>query len=199
MKSLKVTKPEVSPVAIKSLPGDVAVWVFICAELLVFGIFFISYAITHHYHVELFNHFQKTLNTQSGAINTVILIVASYFVVLAIENLKMAESKRASLWFWAAFVMGCAFVVNKSMEFHEHFSQGVRLSSNLFYMFYLSMTFFHYMHVILGMIILFVLARRSAKGEYGPDNLNGAISGGAYWHMVDLVWIILFPLIYVMK
>jgi len=158
-----------------------------------------AYAIVHSSHAEMFNQYQQTLDKTSGAINTILLITASYFVVIALQKLKEESHKIASYWLWAAFIVGFGFVINKSLEFYEHSSHGIRLSTNLFYMFYLSMTFFHFMHVILGMIILAWMAKKSAEGVYTPDNLNGAVSGGAYWHMVDLVWIVLFPLIYVMK
>jgi nitric oxide reductase NorE protein len=73
------------------------------------------------------------------------------------------------------------------------------LSTNTFYMFYISLTFFHFMHVILGMVILTAIWLQARKGAYTSQNSHGLESGAAYWHMVDLLWIILFPLVYVMR
>ena len=75
----------------------------------------------------------------------------------------------------------------------DKFGAGINLSTNTFYMFYLSLTFFHFMHVIPGMVILVALWWKTRQGAYGPGNMNGIESGAAYWHMVDLVWIVLFP------
>ena len=73
------------------------------------------------------------------------------------------------------------------------------MSTNTFYMFYISLTFFHFMHVILGMVILAILWFQARQGAYSSTNANGLESGAAYWHMVDLLWIVLFPLVYVMR
>lgn len=180
------------------LPGDLAIWVLIYAELLVFGLFFCAYAATRATHLELFQHSQATLDVHSGAINTALLISASYFVVRSIQALRLDESKHSARWMLLAIVCGCGFLVLKTIEFEHKFAQGVSLSSNLFYMFYLSMAIFHYMHVAVGVVILIVLWRGIVRGIYHSASLHGVESGAAYWHMVDLVWLVLFPLVYVL-
>jgi len=94
---------------------------------------------------------------------------------------------------------GAGFLVVKVFEYAEKFGAGISLSTNTFYMFYISLTFFHFMHVILGMVILAVIWTQARRGAYRPGECNGLESGAAYWHMVDLLWIILFPLVYVMR
>jgi len=98
----------------------------------------------------------------------------------------------------AALLMGCVFLLVKSGEYAHHFEQGVTLSTNTFYMFYLSLTFFHFMHVIMGMVILAAVAWKANQDDYSAAEHTGVETGASYWHMVDLVWLILFPLIYVM-
>ncbi|HFD32246.1 MAG TPA: cytochrome c oxidase subunit 3 family protein [Gammaproteobacteria bacterium] len=180
-------------------PGDFAIWIFIYAELLVFGIFFLAYAFTRSHNVELFNESQLHLNRISGAINTLVLITSSYFVVRAVAAIRENNSKLCSRWLFAAILLACVFVVIKLFEFSEKFSQGITLSSNTFYMFYLSMTYFHFLHVILGMVILFAVMLKAKRGGYSSDEHTGVETGASYWHMVDLVWIILFPLVYVIR
>ncbi len=85
------------------------------------------------------------------------------------------------------------------IEFADKFGQGISLSTNSFYMFYLSLTFFHFMHVILGMVILGAVAWKAHQGEYSMTQHTGVETGASYWHMVDLVWIVLFPLVYVIR
>lgn len=187
------------PRSANPLPGDFAIWIFILAELLVFAVFFIAYAVARSRNVELFNEYQLTLNTDIGALNTVFLITASFFVVRAVGAIKQANSRYCGHWLAASLVMGSCFMVLKTMEFADKFSAGISLSTNTFYMFYLSLTFFHYMHVIMGMVILVVVMIKAYQGKYSPENHTGVETGGAYWHMVDLVWIVLFPLVYVIR
>jgi len=178
--------------------GDLAVWIFIIAELLVFGLFFSSYAITRINNIELFEFYQLTLDRTSALLNTLALISSSYFVVRSVIATKQNQQKSAFNWMLLAIVMGMAFVVIKTIEFEHHLSQDITLSTNTFYMFYLSLGFFHYLHVILGLIILSVIAININKGAYNDKEHSGIESGANYWHMVDLVWLILFPLVYVM-
>jgi len=187
------------PSAKPQLPGDLALWFFILAELLVFGVFFAAYAVARALDVELFNHYQQTLNRNIGAINTVVLITGSLFVVLAVRAIQHNHSQLCRNWLLAATATGGVFVVLKSLEFSDKFAHGVSLSSNTFYMFYLSLTFFHFLHVILGMIVLGIVAWKTQQNSYSAQNHTDIESAGAYWHMVDLVWIVLFPLVYVIR
>ena len=180
-------------------PGDLAIWFFIFAELLAFGVFFLSYAFARAHNVELFNQSQLQLNRESGAINALVLITSSYFVVRAVAAIKEGHDRLCANWLGAAIVLGFVFVVIKVFEFHAKFSAGISLHTNTFYMFYLSLTMFHFLHVILGMIILAAVMLKARRGGYTPHEHTGVETGASYWHMVDLVWIILFPLVYVIR
>ena len=181
------------------LPGDFAIWFFIFAELLVFGIAFISYAVVRVQNVEMFNQYQLTLNRELGAINTLLLITASYFVVRAIHAIRIDDVNSCIRWLYASLGCGAGFLILKSVEYYAKFSEGINLSTNTFYMFYLSLTMFHFLHVILGMIILFAIAIKAQRGGYSAQDYIGVETGASYWHMVDLVWIILFPLVYIIR
>lgn len=198
----KIVEPKSKVTEIKEpdlLPGDFAIWFFIFAELLVFGIAFISYAVTRAQNIDLFNQYQLTLNREFGAINTVLLITASYFVVRAIQAIRINNVKGCVCWLYASLSCGTAFLLLKLLEYHDKFSQGITLSSNIFYMFYLSLTMFHFLHVILGMIILFAVAIKAQRGFYSAQDHTGVETAASYWHMVDLAWIILFPLVYIIR
>lgn len=183
----------------KHLPGDLAIWIFIAAELLAFAAFFAAYAFTRAKHVALFDAEQLTLNRNAGALNTVLLLTASYFVVRAVQAAQAGLRDKVAPWLAASFICGGGFLVVKITEYADKLGAGINLSTSPFYMFYLSLTFFHFMHVILGMVILGALWFKARQGAYGPENLNGLESGASYWHMVDLLWIILFPLVYVLR
>lgn len=183
----------------KLLPGDLAIWFFIFMELLVFGIFFISYAVMRLLNAEMFQQYQLTLNKEIGAANTLLLITSSYFVVRAVHAIRQDRVTSCIHWIYAALLGGGGFLILKSVEYYDKFSAGISLSTNTFYMFYLSLTMFHFLHVILGMIILAAVAIKAKRGAYSAQNHTGVETGASYWHMVDLVWIILFPLVYIIR
>ncbi len=183
----------------EELPGDLAIWFFIFAELLVFGVLFITYIVARGQNIELFNSTQQTLNTQLGLFNTLVLITSSLFVVKAINAIKRDQQDKSVFWLLMAILSGLLFVLAKTSEFNSLFDTGISLGTNLFYTFYISMTFFHYMHVILGLVILAAVFLKARRGGYTADNHIGMETGASYWHMVDLVWIVLFPLVYLVR
>lgn len=180
-------------------PGDLAMWIFILAELLVFALFFAGYAFTRANNVELFNTFQQTLDTNSALINTLALITGSYCVVRAVAAIREDRQRVCIQWLIAALFMGVVFLIVKSGEYIHHYAAGINLRTNTFYMFYLSLTFFHFMHVIMGMVILAAVTVKAWHGNYSAAEHTGIETGAIYWHMVDIVWLILFPLVYIMR
>lgn len=164
-----------------------------------FGIFFASYAFSRAYNVELFNTYQATLDRRAGMINTLLLIAGSFFVARAVAAIRIDNARAAARWLAWSLVAGSGFLVVKAIEYYAKFSAGINLSTNTFYMFYISLTFFHFMHVILGMVILAALWVNTRRGRYSAASHDGLDSGASYWHMVDLVWIVLFPLVYLLK
>lgn len=182
-----------------SPPGDLAIWVFILAELMAFGVFFAAYAFTRAKNVELFDAMQLTLDRELGAANTVLLITASWLVARAVAAIKRDHARASAALLMGGILCGAGFLVLKLIEYDAKFELGINLTTNTFYMFYLSLTFFHFMHVILGMVILVAVWWKTRKGGYSAADHHGMETGASYWHMVDLVWIVLFPLVYVMR
>ena len=181
-------------------PGDLAIWVFILAELLAFAVFFAAYAFARAHNVALFDAMQAQVDRNAGALNTVFLVSASWCVARAVHAVeKLNRPVTGARWLAGGIGFAVAFLGVKGVEYAAKFGAGISLSTNTFWMFYLSLTFFHFMHVILGLVILTVLWQQTRRGRYGPHDSNGLVSGAAYWHMVDLVWIVLFPLVYVMR
>jgi nitric oxide reductase NorE protein len=187
-------------------PGDFGVWIIIYVELITFGLFFIGYAFSRRTNVEMFNTSQLMLNQTSGFVNTLILITSSYFIAKGVQLMQTMtkenieeSNKKASIWVLLAMACGIAFVFVKGAEFVHIFGEGITLSTNKFFMFYLLLTMFHFMHVLLGTIILFNIYQRTRISGYTPDDTRGFESGASYWHMVDLLWIVLFPLVYIIR
>lgn len=184
-------------------PGDFAIWIIIYVELVTFAALFIGYAFARRADVVLFNQSQLLLDQRSGFINTLILITSSYFLVKAIEIIKTIDNEKASIlasrWLLAAIGLGSSFIVIKIMEFADKFEQGINLSTNTFFMFYLMLTVFHFIHVLLGLIILYAVYKKTKMGGYDQEDHIGMETGASYWHLVDLLWIVLFPLVYIIR
>lgn len=187
-------------------PGDFAIWIIIYVEFVTFALLFLGFAFSRRLDVEMFNASQLQLNQISGFINTIILITSSYFVAKAVRSIQqmsdesaVASSKEAAKWLLFALVCAAGFLVVKMVDFIQVFGQGISLSTNKFFMFYIMLTVFHFMHVLLGTFILTVLYRKTKEGGYTSGDHKGLETGASYWHMVDLLWIVLFPLVYVIR
>lgn len=182
----------------EDLPGDLALWIFIFAEMLAFGVLFVAYAFDRAHHLALYNLCQQSLDKSSGLINTLVLITSSYAVVKAIEAIKVDRHQSCACWLMGACGLGCVFVCIKFAELMAKAEAGITLSTNSFYMFYLSLSFFHLMHVLMGIFILAAIAMKARRRGYSARSYVGVETGASFWHMVDFLWIILFPLVYIM-
>lgn len=183
----------------RTVPGDLAMWFFILAELAVFGVFFAVYGVVRARQPALFAAGQAGLARLPAIINTLLLIAGSGTVALAVQDFATGRVRRAQRWLLFTLLCGSAFLVIKSLEFADKFAAGITLSSNDFWMFYLSLTGFHYLHVVLGMVIIAAVYLRARSGAYDAANHVGVETAAAYWHMVDLVWLVLFALVYVAR
>ncbi|WP_372964479.1 cytochrome c oxidase subunit 3 [Marinobacter sp.] len=181
----------------RHLPGDIAVWFFIFAELAVFGIMFIGFGVARSMDPATFTAGRAALHPWTGLINTIGLITASYLVALAVHRLRDYRAGTSGL-LWGAIAASSIYTFGKIWEYAQLYSEGYNLGTDTFFMFYFFLTFFHFMHVVLGQVVLAVLAVKVKKGEYTGKDMNGMESGASYWHMVDLVWLVLFPMLYVL-
>ena len=181
----------------KRLPGDLAMWFFILAELTVFAILFIGFAVAEQLNIDMFNEGKAQLHQISGLINTLTLITSSFFVALALTKMHQGFGKQAAQLLVIAKLIACIYIGVKVWEYLSLFEQGIDIETNTFFTLYFMITFFHLMHVLLGLVILVFVTLKAAKNEYNDSNISGFESGASYWHMVDLLWIILFPLIYI--
>lgn len=140
---------------------------------------------------------RELLHPWIGLLNTFALISSSYLVATAVHQFR--DKLSGVQWrLWLAVAVSCIYTVGKLYEYVDLYSQGYNLGTDTFFMFYFFLTFFHFMHVILGQIVLMVLAVKVGNGDYDGSDMNGMESGASYWHMVDLVWLALFPMLYVL-
>jgi nitric oxide reductase NorE protein len=174
------------------------VWVFVFADMAVFALMFGCFMWDRRLQPEVFEASRQALSLTTGGINTLILLTSSMLVVLAIEALKHGRNAQAPLFFGLATACGVGFIVSKAVEYGQKFEAGISLQSNDFFMYYFIMTGMHLGHVVVGTVILLVLALASRSSRPGGSIV--AYEGGAtYWHMVDLLWVCLFPLLYLVR
>jgi len=181
------------------LVGDLAVWLVIAAELLTFALMFISFAVMRWRHAALFAQGQQTLDLNAGALNTALLVCGSGCVARAVQAARGPAPRRAAGWLLAALGCGAGFLALKSTEYAHQIAAGHDLSTDDFYMFYWLLTGFHYLHVVAAMVILAALLPWALKRGPAPGRTHAVETAAAFWHMVDLLWIVLFPLVYVMR
>ncbi|WGK60579.1 cytochrome c oxidase subunit 3 [Halopseudomonas sp. SMJS2] len=184
----------------RHLPGDLAMWCFILAELLAFLLLLGSMAFARGHWNEMFSAGIATLHPEAGLVNTLILLTGSYFAANAVKRTAAGDQRALSRGFILAALCGLAYVAIKITEYGILFGDGYNLRTDTFYFFYFFTTFFHMAHVLIGMAILLVVAQRSRAGHYANQEKvrMAGESAASYWHMVDLVWLVLFPLLYVL-
>ena len=183
----------------KRVPGEIGVWVFILGDMLIFALFFFVYMFYRTESIEQFRESQQSLNVNLGAINTIILLTSSWFVVSAVEAVRRNRRRTASRLFLLTFASGVAFGIIKIIEYGEKISAGITLNTNDFFMYYYMFTGIHFLHVIIGTFVLIFLYFKSRASTYTNHDIEAFESGASYWHMVDLLWIILFPLLYLLR
>ena len=184
----------------RRLPGDLAMWCFILAELLAFLFLLGSMAFARGHWAEMFSAGIATLHPEAGLVNTLILLTGSYFAAKGVRRAAAGNPRALVSGFVLAALCGLGYVGIKVSEYVLLFGDGYNLRTSTFYFFYFFTTFFHMAHVLIGMAILLVVAQRYRKGHYAnreKARMAGE-SAASYWHMVDLVWLVLFPLLYVL-
>ncbi|TMH77763.1 MAG: cytochrome c oxidase subunit 3 family protein [Betaproteobacteria bacterium] len=185
--------------AARRLPGIEGVWVFVAADLTVFGLFFVSFVRDRGRDAALFEQARQTLDADIGGVNTLILLTSSWFVALAVQAAQAGAARRIPrLLAWAA-ACGLAFAVLKVIEYAHKLRAGTSMLTNDFYMYYFTLTGIHLLHVAAGTVILLILWSKARAGAYGSGNCAGLESGATFWHMVDLLWVVIFPLLYLLK
>jgi nitric oxide reductase NorE protein len=190
-------RPETTESA-KHVPGEPGVWILLFGDMVVFTVLFGVYLNHRVQHEALFAASQAALNRTLGAVNTLVLLCSSMLIVLAalaFRNPRLRHlTSRLTL---AGAAVGSCFVVVKVMEYHEKVSAGLTPSTNEFFMYYFVLTGLHLAHVVIGLIVLTVLSRL-VRNKHAPTPTQIALfeSGACFWHMVDLLWLIIFPLIF---
>jgi nitric oxide reductase NorE protein len=185
----------------RHVPGEEGVWVFILGDMAVFALLFGVYLYYRAADPSLFRVSQQGLDQTFGAVNTLLLLASSLFVVTGVRAIRRPAAQVAPRLFAAAFACGLGFVLNKYLEYSDKLSHGIKPATNDFWMYYYVLTGLHLFHLLLGLGVLAFCFVQSRKPALALDPVRFAfVEGGAcFWHMVDLLWIVLFPLLYLVK
>ena len=192
------------------------IWVFLVTEIMFFGGLFASYTIYRSFYTPAFEAGSRVLNVRLGAINTMILLSSSFTMAMAVRSAQTAKRNALMVFLVLTMVLGVAFLGVKGVEYHQEYVEriipGVNFAPQgemlqrllpgglgqvqLFLCFYFAMTLVHALHMTIGLALLLVLLLRARRGTFSSQYFAPVEVTGLYWHFVDVVWIFLFPLLY---
>lgn len=192
-------RPESDRSGERRVPGESGVWVFILGDMVVFAILFVTYLFYRARDPRLFAEAQAALDPNIGAANTVLLLLSSLFVVVAVGAVRRAEPRTARSMIIAAALCGVAFSTLKVIEYSVEIGGGNTPLTNDFFLYYFLLTGMHWFHLIVGLALLAALFVIAGKPSLSTAQTSFVEGGACYWHMVDLLWIVLFPLLYLVR
>ncbi|MCG8428904.1 MAG: cytochrome c oxidase subunit 3 family protein [Chromatiales bacterium] len=181
------------------IPGNTAIWVAIFSEMSEFALMFIVYFIAKVHNPEVFEAGPGKLNTMAGMLNTLALLSSSYFVAKSVQAIRLDQVQQSIRWLSASVATGVIYLVIKYWEFTWNEAQGYSVDTDLFFTVYYYMTFNHFLHVGWGSGALLWGIYRLKNGAYNSQEHEGLETIASYWHMIDLAWIVIFPLLYVLN
>lgn len=194
--------------------AKLGMWLFLATEILMFSGLFLAYFITRMFYPEMVLEAHEYLSKTAGGINTLVLLSSSYTMALAVRSAQTSDSKGIQRYLVLTILCGVIFMVVKYFEYSEKFAHGMLPGKyysahlhgyeidglpHIFFAVYFMMTGLHGIHVLIGLGIMIWIYIRAGRGDFSSKNYAAVENTGLYWHLVDLVWIFLFPLLYLVK
>jgi nitric oxide reductase NorE protein len=179
------------------LPGDGHMWLMVLGDLIIFGAYFIIFMIYRAIKAPEFLASQQHLNINIGVLNTLVLLASSWFIARSVQAARAEDPARALRLTYLGGLCGVVFIAIKAYEWSTKIGQGFTITRNDFFVFYYMLTGVHLFHVALGLLILGVMVRELRNPR--RRRVVMVESGATYWHMVDLLWVVIFALLYVMR
>jgi cytochrome c oxidase subunit 3 len=188
------------------LASKTGMWLFLFTEMLLFGGLFVVYSVYRYRNPEAFHLAAKELRVFIGTLNTIILLTSSATIAMSITAIQKNNKKLALALAGITILLGLAFLVNKYFEWGEHIREHIYPGSSvlalrgqgdvLFYGLYFFMTGLHALHIIIGLVFIGIVTGKITRNKITFDNYVLLENSGLYWHLVDMIWIFLFPLFY---
>ena len=177
-------------------PGTEGLWTFVFIDMAIFLLIFFTFMSERLRHFEVYSASQLHLNELLGLANTVILLTSSWMVVEAVHAARKQLVKKVSACLMGAFLLGALFSINKLIEYYLKFDAGITPITNPFFSFYFFITIVHFLHVIAGMVFIFYFKNEAQAYVTSDKYVTGLENVGLFWHYVDVLWIFIFPLLY---
>lgn len=176
-------------------PGGILIWVIVIVELISFGVALIIFAASGSAQPDLFHESRQHLNILIGSVNTVILLTSGYLVAQAVYFFRLADGNKAALAIRLAMALGILFILLKTIEYFAKVNAGYTLSTNVFFTFYWFLTAFHALHVAAGLVILGFISHQVKLLRCNREDLEAT---AVFWHLCDVLWLLIFPVIYLL-
>jgi nitric oxide reductase NorE protein len=183
----------------RRIPGELGIWLFIFGDMIMFALFFGTFVYERNEHRAVFAAGRHSMDVSLGALNTVLLLTGSLFVVAGLHAFRRGDRRLAPRWLLMAMACAAAFCVVKVFEWTAQVHHGHTLMSDSFHMYYFMFTGVHLLHVLIGIVALSWMYRVSRRENPGPIQHRQMEVCASYWHLVDLLWIVLFALLYLMR
>lgn len=177
-------------------PGTDGLWTFVFIDMVVFLMIFLTYMTERLGHVDLYRGAQSHLNEIAGLANTLILLTSSWMMMQAVHAARQQEARRVRQFLGAAWLLGVLFCMNKLVEYHSKLHSGFTPASNSFFSYYFFITAIHFAHVIVGMIFIAFSYQAAGRPARNAQSVMQLENVGLFWHFVDVLWIFIFPLLY---
>ncbi len=176
-------------------PGGILIWIIIFLELFTFGFILIAMVYEGKQEPELFHSSRLLLNTSFGAINTLFLLTSGLFMAVSVHFIKQKKIEKSALYLKLTMLFGVLFLILKSIEYYTKIDAGYGIDYNTFFTYYWMLTLFHVIHVLVGLVIL-LSVYFGLKKQRDDFNIEDFEASATFWHMCDLIWLLLFPVIY---
>ena len=183
---------------IARIPGDGGVWVFIFADMCAFAVFFALFTVGRIANPLLYSQSSGQLDLKLGLANTLILLTSGAFMAQATRAARASDKAATQRNLVLALAIGSLFAGTKAIEWQAKLAHGIGLTTNEFFTYYFIFTGIHFLHFVIGIAVLLVLISRVRRVPIDANGVRWIEAGGAYWHMVDLLWIVLFAMLYLM-
>ena len=176
-------------------PGGILMWIIIFLELITFRMALVAFVYYGHQEPEIFHQSRLQLNATIGAVNTVFLLTSGFFMALAVQYFKENNRGNRSFYLKLPLLGGLFFLVLKSIEYYHKIESGLTLETNTFFSFYWMLTAFHLIHVLMGIVII-IWTNYGMNKKNSDTQLVDVEACAAFWHLCDLIWLLLFPVLY---
>ena len=182
-----------------TLPGDEGFWFFIIADMCAFALFFLLFTAGRIAEPELYEQSRQQLNPAIGLLNTLILLTSGMFMARAVRYARAGDRRNTLYSLILTLTIGLGFGITKIIEYNIKLNAGISLLTNEFFTYYFAFTGIHFLHFIIGIGVLGFAIAKTRSDEMDSAYVRWIEAGGCYWHMVDLLWVMLFPMIYLMR